>query len=162
MQVKPGGMAVRVPAGRYFLGDPCYAVPDNAGQWDTLLDSCGHFGLDDGPQSSPVGTVLGHQVLGFPTAHGDGAYFDQDGNEYPVDAGLIGLTPEVLYRQVEDQDWLRKAGMIVDLAEETLCTTDGSLLVFGTHQINTDPDGDTSDSEDFDDEDDEDGFDEED
>jgi len=27
------------------------------------------------------------------TAHGDGTYNDQFGNEYPVDAGLIGIMP---------------------------------------------------------------------
>ena len=56
MTYKSLGWHATVPAGAYFLGDPCYAVP--GGAWDALLQTCDVF-------TTPVGTVLGHDVLAF-------------------------------------------------------------------------------------------------
>lgn len=80
---------VTIPAGKYWAGDPGYVVPnDNWLQW---LDDA--YDGDDGCHvpilEAPVGGAF---VLGFQTAHGDGCYLGSDGNEYPVDAGLIGVT----------------------------------------------------------------------
>ena len=125
---------VIVPAGKYFLGDPCYAVPNRL--WDELLGSCNYFIKD------PVGEVQGHKVLAFGTAHGDGVYSDQFGNEFPVDAGMIGLVPEALV----DMDELHEnypeshseLGIWVKYDYETVCETDGKTLTFGKHIIKTD------------------------
>jgi len=78
---------VRMPAGEYFVGDPCYAVPDD--RWMEWLEAAdytnGHRFL--------LAELDGYPVLGVGTAYGDGAYPGTDGNTYPVDAGLIGLVP---------------------------------------------------------------------
>lgn len=121
---------VIVPAGKYFLGDPCYAVPDRL--WDKLLGSCRFF-------ADCVGEVEGHKVLGFGTAHGDGVYEDQFGNEFPVDAGLIGLVPEALVDMEEfNRDYPDMPGIWVKYDYETVCETDGKTLSFGKHHIKTD------------------------
>ena len=78
---------ITVPAGTYWLGDPCYAVPD--ADWMPLLNSCDFF-------NHPKGTVRGHHVYASGTRWGDGQYRGTDGHSYPVDAGLIGLVPEAL------------------------------------------------------------------
>lgn len=85
MKITATNCKVTAPAGEYFVGDPCYAVPEK--DWSDLLASCDYF------MDSPVGTVGEHEVLAFSTAHGDGVYTGNDGRAYPVDSGMIGLTP---------------------------------------------------------------------
>jgi hypothetical protein len=139
--------SVQVPAGEYFLGDPCYAVPDEL--WMPLLESNNVFGVgnDDGPHSGPVGTVNGVEVLGFGTAYGDGVYRDQFGNHFPVDAGMIGLTPMELVPDSE-RAGLEGLGVIVTFPYPVTCEDDGEgRLRFGRHEINTaDDDEDESDA----------------
>jgi hypothetical protein len=74
-------------------------------------------------------------VLAFGTKWGDGCYLGTDGNEYPVDAGLIGLVP---FNVVEDLSQHEKN--IVTFERPTLCINDGSgRLRFGHITIDTDP-----------------------
>lgn len=113
---------VVVPAGKYVLGDPCYSISDG---WVDLLHTCDFF-------NDPIGTLRGHQVLGFQTCYGDGCYADQDGNEYPVDAGLIGLVPcELAVTHVTD------GTRIVEFAHDTICTNDDGDMHFGHIHIDT-------------------------
>lgn len=128
-QVKASTPTVTVPAGRYFLGDPCYAVP--GGLWMPLLESCGDF------DASPVGKVGGIEVLAFSTAWGDGTYYDQFENEFPVDAGLIGLTPIDLALQRETLGRLASMGLVVEFKTETLCVKADGQLRFGQYVIET-------------------------
>jgi len=130
MTVTAKACSVTVPAGRYFLGDPCYAVPND--YWMPLLESCDFF------EGSPIGQANGSQVLAFGTAWGDGNYNDQHGNSYPVDAGLIGLTPIALAQQRDDFDKLESLGRFVDLDSPTACTKAEGVLTFGNLTINTD------------------------
>jgi hypothetical protein len=125
------GWEVTVPAGTYFLGDPCYAVPKE--DWMQLLATCGSF------EDTPVGEVAGHQVLAFGTRWGDGTYTDTDGHPYSVDAGLIGLVPEALYAGRERHD-LDDLGRVVTFSQPQECADDTTgLLVFGNVKIDTDP-----------------------
>lgn len=74
-------------AGKYYVGDLCYVMTDT--EWDEVCsltidyknNKCldGEFNLKDGRRFATYGT-----------AWGDGSYEDQYGNEYGVDAGLIG------------------------------------------------------------------------
>lgn len=125
----PGGISghkavakIVVPAGQYFLGDPCYAVPND--QWHALLDSCDTF-------EKPIGTVGGHTVVAFRTAYGDGTYLDQRGVEYPVDAGLIGLTPMSLSVATEGD------GNFVVFNAPAECWNNDGILHFGDYVIDT-------------------------
>lgn len=129
------GWEVTVPAGTYFLGDPCYAIPEQ--DWMPLLESCGYFA------DRAVGEVHGHQVLAFGTRWGDGTYYDTDEREYSVDAGLIGLVPQDLYAGTERYD-LGTLGQVVTFAQDVTASTDATsgLLVFGPHKIDTDPEQD--------------------
>ncbi len=121
---------VTVPAGEYILGDPCYTVPDDA--WSRLLDSCGCF--DD---ATPVGTVLGYQVLAFGTAHGDGIYEGSDGYEYAVDAGLIGLVPASMPGITNHDDDTTWPPRRVRFLAPTVCWNDRGILHFGHFTIDT-------------------------
>lgn len=72
-------------AGKYYVGDLCYVMTD--AEWEQFCDitiaghNCldGEFELPDGRKFATYGTYWG-----------DGCYHDQYGNEYSVDAGLIG------------------------------------------------------------------------
>lgn len=78
---------LRVKAGTYHLGDPCYTVPgDRWMEWLNAADfESNHAVLD--------AELGGHRVIGLSTAYGDGTYRGSDGFIYGVDAGLIGLVP---------------------------------------------------------------------
>ncbi len=132
MKVERYAEQVTVPAGTYFLGDPCYAVPDE--DWMPLLESCDYFNADRNDTGSPVGRVRGFEVLAFGTKYGDGEYLDQYGKSYPVDAGLIGLTPVGL---IADTGYALPLGQIVSFDRETLCYEDDGILTFGHIVINT-------------------------
>lgn len=132
MTARPNGWTVQLPAGTYFLGDPCYAVPND--HWMPLLESCDYF------EASPVGTLPdGNQVLAFSTAYGDGQYRDQHGHLYAVDAGMIGLTPVLPapgWRYANED--LRNLGRIVTFDHPFTATTDGEgRLAFGPYEIDT-------------------------
>ncbi len=119
---------VVVPKGSYVIGDPCYAVPDK--DWNDLLLSCNYF-------QNPIGCVKdGMQkffVLAFSTKWGDGCYRGTDGNEYGVDAGLLGLVPVELLEDLSGHE-------VVNFSKDTLCIDDGSgKLKFGHITIDTDP-----------------------
>jgi hypothetical protein len=144
---------VIVPAGRYWLADPCYSI-SNDEVWMELLTSSNFF------MDSPVGTSKGYEVLAFGTAYGDGVYPDNRGREYAVDAGLIGLVPMELRESeygVVDAPDTYMAGMFgqeLVFTTDTKCWTDGEGgLYFGDIVIST---GDSTADEDEDEDEDED------
>lgn len=128
---------VIVPAGRYWLADPCYSI-SNDEVWMELLQSCNFF------MDSPIGTTKGYEVLAFGTAYGDGVYPDNRGREYAVDAGLIGLVPMELRESeygsadVPDTYLAGAFGREVVFTSPTKCWEDGEGgLYFGDITIYT-------------------------
>lgn len=112
------------PAGEYFIGDPCYAVPDEL--WDDILAETGYLGLFessetmnkpgggyDGPRCG-VFEFRGHFILASNTKYGDGSYMGDDGIEYCVDAGIIGATPiELMDFKKYDRKYMEELGSFV-------------------------------------------------
>ena len=83
---------MRLPAGTYFIADPCYIIRDE--QYDRLLEETNYFGYllpDRGNIFIDSVTKLPFAV--FSTAYGDGSYLDESGFEYGVDAGCISCVP---------------------------------------------------------------------
>jgi hypothetical protein len=126
---------VTAPAGEYYLGDPCYAVGPHE-DWIQLLETCDYF-------AKPVGQLPdGTQVIAFSTAYGDGLFPDNYGNEYPVDAGLIGLVPvtpaaEAALAETE-QRYGRPIMTRVSFDRPMRCSRQGrGLLRFGLYRIET-------------------------
>lgn len=97
-------------AGTYYIGDPCYAFQGN--NWDKILDETGFFELDKITNGMWAGS----------TAFGDGTYTDQFSNEYPVDAGLIGIMPIEICDfgdiRWENGDWIDKRGITMSNGEK--------------------------------------------
>jgi hypothetical protein len=115
-----------VPAGKYYLGDPCYSLQDGTDNWGNVLDAsdCFHKPYIKGKK----------MAVAFGTAFGDGEYFDQHGNAYPVDSGMIGLVP-VSMATVKKPTGVQK----VEFKSPVECTKEGGLLKFGEYEIDTDP-----------------------
>lgn len=90
-----------MPAGKYLVGDLCYVMHP---EWD---DACDLFfaGRDDhGCNQGEFQLPDGRRFASYNTKYGDGTYTDQFGNNYPVDAGLIGC---IRVDDVNDPDaWL--------------------------------------------------------
>lgn len=133
-----------MPAGRYFVGDPCYAVPNE--YWmDWLRDSYKNGGADfdartGGSPKVLLAEIKGHPVLGIGTAHGDGVYGGSDGFAYGVDAGLIGLVPMSLPGA---EDEVRAyLGTVVEFEEPFECRYEGGTIILGHIRIETDPEED--------------------
>lgn len=127
---------VTMPAGSYWVGDPCYAVPNE--DWMPWLEAADYMN----ERRYLLATIDGwecREVLGIGTAHGDGVYLDQSCREYPVDAGLIGVVPEEICQE-------GPFGMHWEHFDVPfLCTYTGSGEIrIGHLVIETDPQGDDS------------------
>lgn len=137
-----------MPAGRYYIGDLCYVMDDK--EWDDFCkitikgNEClqGEFEMPDG-----------RKFATYSTAWGDGCYRDQFGNEYSVDAGLIGCI-RVEDIRADKYDKIEDLGLIYEFATDFV-TSGGrgnrnwsGVIQFGRIAIETDPSGD----EDYDDE----------
>lgn len=127
MKVTDDLVSVKVPAGEYYLGDPCYFFTHE--DWDRVLPTCDTF-------EKPIGKAPnGDPVLGFGTAYGDGSYRGSDGFEYGVDAGLIGLIPvRAITREREEVERLCKK---VTFRNDVLCTNAYGKMTFGNVVIDT-------------------------
>jgi hypothetical protein len=123
-----------IPAGKYWLGDPCYVIKDQ--DW---LVFCNEYSSNDTEGNAYVTLPDSTPVLAFSTYHGDGFYMDQHGNEYCVDAGLIGLIPWSYTEKFTEKDSTEYFSLsnVVEFTEETLCFTADGILTFGNYIIDT-------------------------
>lgn len=79
-----------LPAGSYYVGDPCYLIPDKHYEaWIALAEHAG-----DSHRDVRAADVAGHPVAAC-EGFGEGSgYVDTDGRDYPDDSGLVGVVPE--------------------------------------------------------------------
>lgn len=126
-----------MPAGRYYVGDLCYVMTDE--EWSEFCDLTlkgnevvdGEFALRDG-----------RRFASYSTMYGDGAYPDQYGRLYSVDAGLIGCIRVEDIRADKYSD-LTQLGSIVEFNTEFVTgggrgqRTWGGTIQFGAVAIET-------------------------
>lgn len=117
--------------GLYIISDPCYQVPND--KWDDLLSSCHVF--DEPVGHYKAGRKIVH-VIAFGTAYGNGSYYDQDGTEYGVDAGLIGI---MLVSDIGKKMIDSSLGRLVTFTEPFECYSERGVIHFGHIEIDTDP-----------------------
>ena len=100
-------MCTTLPAGKYFIGDPCYVFDQD---WDDIVDLI--FGTAD--------TLIhnGRQLFVATTAYGDGSYRGSNGFEFGVDAGLLGAVPVELMSKTPGP----KDGVIIDAPHGLVCS----------------------------------------
>jgi hypothetical protein len=100
-----------LPAGKYFIGDPCYVFPNDgpmSDKWQELLEAGDYFetceiSIDDGKIKVWAGM----------TVFGDGTYLGSNGKSFPVDSGLIGIVPMETVEYLGAGD-LSRLGVIVE------------------------------------------------
>ena len=78
-------MKTVLPAGKYYIGDPCYVIEGE--KWDKFLIP--YWGLNQGG----VFDFDSIPVCAFATQWGDGCFPASDGSILGVDAGIIGAIP---------------------------------------------------------------------
>jgi len=114
-----------LPPGKYYIGDPCYVLDDDA--WDRVLELSSCF--EDG---KPV-PFDDHMIWAHHTMYGDGAYYDQNGNEFGVDSGCLGAVPlsAISDPAGEDSGALVDApnGLVVEYDEQTGTFVFGSIII---------------------------------
>jgi len=110
----------KLPAGRYYIGDLCYAMKEEVeGIWD------GKFGYEDGIYKNAAGAHFAMRG----TEDGDGMFVSNYGKDYPVDAGHIGIAHESLCNPGEYEDYMW------DFPEEFTCTFNGRTYNFNNGEI---------------------------
>ncbi len=132
-----------LPSGKYWIGDPCYVMghDDNKFNWGEFCSFC----FKDDPTGRKNEGIVTHQGITFAyfgTAYGDGRYLDQFGNEYGVDAGMIGCIP---VDSVIDKEGLG-LGTVHEFKGSFIAEYDNGIIWFGNVEIPTDG----SDDEDYD------------
>lgn len=144
MPVQPLIASVKLPAGTYIIGDPCYHVPEDA--WSELLDSVDYFEKQCYGAFKKSDGTLG-TVVSFGTKYGDGCYEDQAGRRYGVDAGMIGIIPAEDVGDFGIRYPPGDTGHRIEFRTDFECWEDGGTIHFGDIVIHTGDDNDT-DSED--------------
>lgn len=118
--------------GTYYIGDPCYVIADD--KWDDFCDYLAIAERLDG--SGGVFEFEGHKVFAANTALGDGSYTDNNGHEYGVDAGLIGIIPiELCIKTPPDE--LDVVGRVVTFDVAVVPSCGDGVFYFGGVCIDT-------------------------
>jgi hypothetical protein len=86
---KLGGLKQTFPPGIYYLSDICYSMDDKL--YDEL------WGKQHNYNTGFYSNGKDHFAV-FHTAYGDGCYKGSDGESYGVDAGVIGIVSERLFK----------------------------------------------------------------
>lgn len=81
--------------GSFYVGDICYCLKD-----DVYDNVWGGAGYADGAYTDPE---TGLQFAMVSTAYGDGCYSGDDGYDYGVDAGVIGIVDMGLSKETEEE-----------------------------------------------------------
>lgn len=135
-----------LPAGKYYVGDLCYVMHK---EWDEV---CSLFfkGRDDhGCNEGEFNLKDGRRFASYNTKYGDGGYYDQFGDEYSVDAGLIGCIA-LNDIDLKDDDNYLDGGQIIEFKSDfTVSGSQGlsrrdwdGVIRIGHIVIKTDDDGD--------------------
>ena len=96
--------------GRYFIGDICYALPDDV--YDKVWGD--RYNYENGSYNT-------FAVHG--TAYGDGNYWGTDGVSYSVDAGVLGIT-DIGKMQRYSNEELNRLGKIVEVKDSIIMNCD--------------------------------------
>ena len=135
----------RLPAGQYFIGDPCYVLStgDHDGWIRFLMDN---KLINEGPPHQGECDYEGHACFVGGTSYGDGTYLLSTSHELSVDSGLLSAVPMA----ANDEPNLRhlaQLGAIITFHKGFDCSVEDGVFWFGDHSVNT---SDHPDEEDWD------------
>lgn len=128
------------PAGKYYIGDPCYLISKDE-DWKKVGEDTGWFGFDSVAPGYDDGIFQwnGRTCFASGTAYGDGLYYVTPHEEYGdyeigVDAGLIGIIP---YKNDKLDNFAPVLSMIVDFEKDFEVWEKDGIFHFGKIKINT-------------------------
>ena len=113
-----------LPAGKYFIGDPCYVIETE--KWMDFLTEMWY----QEKLQSPMFWFEGELVFVSSTMYGDGVYTDGY-DDYPVDAGLIGVVPYTLCKRESmtgHYKW-KELGALLDFERPFYCEVDDQCTI---------------------------------
>jgi hypothetical protein len=113
-----------LPTGKYLIGDLCYIKNFRDEEvWEQMIEPY---------IENKVRTLRsGRQYVILKTAYGDGSYSDQDGNEYWVDSGTIGIM------QWDHAITDSPQGRVHEFGSDFNVYNDNGILHFGAMYIDT-------------------------
>lgn len=131
-------------AGTYYVGDPCYIFDKS---WDEIITNNDYF------SERKEYNLYGYQCWVGQTAYGDGCYADNEGNEYAVDAGIIGVLPVELINldkctsleDINNSPYMH----IIEFTEDFCVDYDNGTFYIGDFRIYTDEKEDDSYDEEY-------------
>ena len=103
-----------LPAGKYYVGDLCYVMHD---EWDEVCNLFFEGRDDHGCNEGEFNLKDGRRFASFNTKFGDGSYYDQFGDEYGVDGGLIGCIALNDIDLTNDDNFIR-GGQIIEFRSD--------------------------------------------
>lgn len=117
-----------MPAGEYYVGDLCYVM---SSQWTEFCEiTIAGNDVGDGEFTLKNGV----RFASYSTAFGDGRYYDKEGREYSVDAGLIGC---ILVTDISDPKADFTGGNIITFDEDFETDEHNGNICFGEITITT-------------------------
>ena len=123
-------VSAEFPAGEYYIGDLCYVMHK---EWDEFCDLT--ISPEGGCLNGEFTLADGRRFFFGQTSYGDGVYHDNRGNEYPVDAGLIGIIA-VKDISAEDQKNLN-LGAVHNFPSNIYVEAENGVFYFGYVCIDT-------------------------
>ena len=134
-----------------FIGDICYALEDDVyyTEWGTKHNF----------QDGLITTENNLQFAVAGTYFGDGLYYDEYFNEYPVDAGVIGVVDLRLATKY-NQEELNKLGLVIPEANKVEFDVNEGIFYITAYKNNEEIKNitiDTFGNDEWDDEEDDDG-----
>ena len=127
---------MKLPKGKYWVGDPCYVYPKQ--EWSAFCDT-----LFNGKIEEHVAVYGPRQFFVTSTAYGDGCYaLLRDGKKVPgelgVDAGLLSIIPRALIRVWKTEGDADRLGIWVTVDKDCDVTVPQSgVFEFGPYSVNT-------------------------
>ncbi len=118
-----------LPAGKYYIGDPCYVL--DAAAMNAVTDK-----MTSGEAASSVFEVNGHMMWAHFTQYGDGAFADQNGAEYPVDSAALSAVPIDLVKNPEGEEH----GTVIEFDMSFTVNYKNGVFWFGDICIDTNSD----------------------
>lgn len=121
---------MKMKAGKYYVGDPCYVYGEDHKDWLDFLNN----GVWKDEPNTPF-LYKGFTCFAGGTAWGDGVYEGSDGFNYSVDAGMIGAIPV----EMADREFQEDLSKIVTFEEDFECEVINGVIHIGHIIIDTDP-----------------------
>lgn len=126
-----------LPAGKYYIGDPCYVFSGKYDLWGQVLEASDYLEV---PCDLP-----NIKIWAASTKYGDGQYATFD-YTFSVDSGCIGIVPmETVEFVGADISFLEKCGAFITFKKDSRILFEDGVFAFGAEQCIDTNDPDESD-----------------